>query len=364
MRALVPALLLVLLAGPAFGQARIKDVASVQGVEGGVQGGVLVGRGLVAGLAGTGDGPGFGPTGDARDAILRGTGAPPSPVRGPARSAATVAVTARIPADAVPGQRIDVEVSAIGDARSLAGGTLLPTELADPDGRVRAVASGPVQVSGISAQGAAARVLSGAPNAGRIPAGAMVETAGPGGGGSPPARPRLVLRSPDLTTAARIAQAVSGAFGIGSARATGPSVVELSPPPGLDPVQFLAAVEQLPVTPDAAGAVVTDPASGATLADRAARVAPFAVTHGALRVRIVEEPAVSQPAPFSSGRTVVVPRTRIEIEEGRAGRVLVQDGGTVADLLRALDAAGASPGEVADILRAARAAGALHGDLR
>jgi flagellar P-ring protein precursor FlgI len=358
MRALLPALLLALAAAPAWGQARIKDVAAVQGT----QAGVLVGRGLVAGLAGTGDGPGFGPTGDARDAILRGTGAAPSPVRGPARSAATVAVTARIPSDAVPGQRIDVEVSAVGDARSLAGGTLLPTELADLDGRVRAVASGPVQVSGASAQGAAARILSGAPNAGRIPGGAVVETAGADGG--LPARPRLVLRSPDLTTAARIAQAVSGAFGTGAARATGPSVVELSPPPGLDPVEFLAAVEQLPVTPDAAGAVVTDPASGLTLADRAARVAPFAVTHGALTVRIVEEPAVSQPAPFSSGRTVVVPRTRIEVEEGRGGRVLVQDGGTVADLMRALDAAGASPGEIADILRAARAAGVLHGDLR
>jgi len=361
MRALLAAALLALVAAhaapPAWAQARIKDVAAVEGV----RADVLVGRGLVVGLAGTGDGPGFGATGDARDAFLRGTGAPPSTTAGPARSAATVAVTARVPSDAVPGQRIDVEVSAIGDARGLAGGTLLPTKLAGLDGRVRAVASGSVQVAGVSAQGAAARVLSGAPNAGRIPGGAVVEVAGSGG---LPAAPRLVLRSPDLTTAARIAQAVSNAFGTGTARATGPSVVELSPPAGIDAVQFLAAVEQLPVTPDASGAVVVDPANGVALADGAARVAPFAVTHGSLTVRIVEEPMVSQPAPFSSGRTVVVPRTRIEVEEGRGGRVLVQDGGTVADLMRALDAAGASPGQIADILRAARAAGALHGDLR
>ncbi|CAA9245470.1 MAG: Flagellar P-ring protein FlgI [uncultured Acetobacteraceae bacterium] len=349
-------------AAPAAAQSvRLKDIADVEGV----RDNQLVGYGLVVGLAGTGD--------RLRTAIFTrqslvgmlerlGVNTRDNEAKLDTRNVAAVMVTANLPAFARPGSRIDIAVSALGDATNLMGGTLLVTPLLGADGEVYAVAQGAVATGAISARGAAASVQRGVPTSARISNGAIVEREIPYAlaGRS---TVRLSLRNPDLTTARRMAAAVNRASGAPVATATDPRTVVLALA-GRDPVAFLAEIEQLRVEPDQTARVVIEEASGTIVMGAQVRVSTVAIAQGNLTIRVTETPQVSQPAPLGNGETVVVPRTNIEVEDQAERRMGVLRGGvSLQELVRGLNALGVGPRDLISILQAIKAAGALQSEL-
>ncbi len=350
------------LAAPAAGaEVRIKDIADVEGV----RDNQLVGYGLVVGLNGTGD--------RLRNAIFTrqsligmlerlGVNTRDYETRLETRNVAAVMVTANLPAFARPGSRIDVAVSALGDATNLTGGTLLFTPLLGADGEVYAVAQGTVATGAIAARGVAASVTRGVPTAGRIANGGIVERELPYRLAGRDAL-RLALRNPDFTTARRIAAAINRAAGGQVARATDPRTVALALG-GRDPAAFLAQIEQLRVQPDHPARVVIDEASGTIVMGADVRVSTVAIAQGNLTIRITETPEVAQPNPFARGETVVVPRTQIEVDDQRERRMGVLRGGvTLQELVRGLNSLGVGPRDLINILQAIKAAGALQAEL-
>jgi flagellar P-ring protein FlgI len=349
-------------AAPAAAQSvRLKDIADVEGV----RDNQLVGYGLVVGLAGTGD--------RLRTAIFTrqslvgmlerlGVNTRDNEAKLDTRNVAAVMVTANLPAFARPGSRIDIAVSALGDATNLMGGTLLVTPLLGADGEVYAVAQGAVATGAVSARGAAASVQRGVPTSARISNGAIVEREIPYAlaGRS---TVRLSLRNPDLTTARRMAAAVNRASGAPVATATNPRTVVLALA-GRDPVAFLAEIEQLRVEPDQTARVVIEEASGTIVMGAQVRVSTVAIAQGNLTIRVTEAPQVSQPAPLGNGETVVVPRTNIEVEDQAERRMGVLRGGvSLQELVRGLNALGVGPRDLISILQAIKAAGALQSEL-
>ena len=361
-RLCAPLLLLLALVGPAVAQVRIKDIADIEGV----RENQLVGYGLVVGLNGTGDkleSAVF--TRESLIGMLERLGVN---TRDQARNlktknVAAVMVTAELPAFARSGSRIDVGVSALGDATNLTGGTLLVTPLMAADGEVYGVAQGAVSTSAIAAKGAGQSVTRGVPTAGRIANGATVEreiafrldkAAGI----------RLGLRNPDLTTARRIAEAVNQALGGNVARATDPRTVTLELN-GRDPIEALARLEDVRVQPDNAAVVVIDEASGTVVMGDNVRISTVAIAQGNLTIRVTETPEVSQPGPLSNGRTVVVPRTNIQIDDQHDRKLGILKGSvTLRDLVASLNALGVGPRDLISILQSIKAAGALQADLQ
>lgn len=356
--------LLALLAGPGPAAAqpvRIKDIADIEGV----RDNQLVGYGLVVGLPGTGD--------RLRTAIFTrqtligmlerlGVNTRDNEARLDTRNVAAVMVTANLPAFARPGSRIDVAVSALGDATNLQGGTLLVTPLLGADGEVYAVAQGAVATGAVAARGAGASIQRGVPTSARIASGAIVEREIPYALTGRPAL-RLALRNPDLTTARRIAAAINRAGGPGLATATDPRTVALNLA-GRDPVAVLAEIEQLRVEPDQIARVVIEEASGTIVMGANVRVSTVAIAQGNLTIRITETPQVSQPNPLANGETVVVPRTNIEVEDQAERRMGVLRGGvTLQELVRGLNALGVGPRDLIAILQTIKAAGALQAEL-
>ncbi|GGG28083.1 flagellar P-ring protein [Caldovatus sediminis] len=350
------------LAGPAEAvEVRIKDIADVEGV----RDNQLVGYGLVVGLNGTGD--------RLRTAIFTrqtligmlerlGVNTRDHEARLETKNVAAVMVTANLPAFARPGSRIDVAVSALGDATNLTGGTLLVTPLLGADGEVYAVAQGTVATGAIAARGIAASVTRGVPTAGRIANGGIVEREVPYRLAGREAL-RLALRNPDFTTARRIAAAINRAAGGPVANATDPRTVALALG-GRDPASFLAQIEQLRVTPDQPARVVIDEASGTIVMGADVRVSTVAIAQGNLTIRITETPEVAQPLPFARGETVVVPRTQIEVDDQGERRMGVLRGGvTLQELVRGLNSLGVGPRDLITILQAIKAAGALQAEL-
>jgi flagellar P-ring protein precursor FlgI len=278
---------------------------------------------------------------------------------------AAVMVTANLPPFSTQGTRVDVTVSALGDARSLQGGTLLVTPLLGADGEVYAVAQGSLAIAGFSAQGEAASVTRGVPTVGRIANGALIE------------REiefqlnrvrqlRLALRNPDFTTARRIAAAINDFLGGETAEPTDPSTVAIQIPKNFrgNIIQLLTEVEQLRVDPDQRARIVVDERSGIIVMGKDVRVSTVAVAQGNLTVTISEQPQVSQPAPFSRGQTTVVPRTGVRVDTGDQARLaIVQDGVTLSDLVSGLNALGIGPRDLIAILQAIKAAGALQADI-
>jgi flagellar P-ring protein precursor FlgI len=280
-----------------------------------------------------------------------------------ARNVAAVMVTARLPTFTRPGMRIDVTVSSLGNARSLAGGTLLMTPIAGPDGQVYAVGQGPVQVGGFEAGARGSLVRKNLPTSGRVPSGATVEravlvdlAAGP---------LVLQLNDPDAATASRIAAAVQALLGEGSARALDPAAVEVKVPEASrkDPVGLLARLEELEVEADRRARVVVSERTGTVVAGERVRLRPAAVAHGGLQVAIGQRPVVSQPNPFGEGRTVETPVAQVEAAELGRGIAALPATSTVDELVRALNALGASPRDLVAILQALEAAGALDAEL-
>lgn len=360
---LLAALLLVTLALPAQAQVRIKDIADVEGV----RDNKLVGYGLVVGLNGTGDR--LANAVFTRQSLIGmlerlGVNTRDQEQRLDTKNVAAVMVTANLPPFSRQGTRIDVSISALGDATNLTGGTLLVTPLLGADGEVYAVAQGGVATGAIAARGAAQSITRGVPTAGRIANGAVIERENRFVFAANPVI-RLSLRNPDLTTARRVAEAVNRFARGAAARATDPATIQLQlPGGGADPVAFVTAIEQLRVEPDQVARVIIDEAQGIIVMGAAVRVSQVAIAQGNLTIRITETPQVSQPNAFGQGETVVVPRTNVEVQENGTRRLGVLDGGvTLQTLVNALNSLGVSPRDMIGILQAIKAAGALQAEL-
>lgn len=343
--------------------SRIKDIVDVQGV----RDNVLIGYGLVVGLAGTGDSLTNSPfTEQSLIGMLERLGVNTRGDDLKTRNVAAVMVTATLPPFAAQGTRIDVDVGALGDAKSLLGGMLLVTPLLGADGEVYAVAQGPVAISGFDARGQAASVTRGVATGGRIAAGAIVERELDFTLADLPSL-RLSLRNPDFTTAQRIAQAINASLGGGTAQASDPSSVVLNVPANRrnDIVGLITEIEQLRVLPDQVARVVIDEKSGVIVMGQNVRISTVAIAQGNLTIRITETPQVSQPAPFSEGgETVVVPRTDIQVDDDAERRLaILEEGVSLQELVESLNALGVGPRDMITILQSIKAAGALQAEI-
>ncbi len=359
-------LLVLLVTAPAARAARIKDISTVQGI----RSNQLYGFGLVVGLAGTGDGSEF--TSDiARNMLERmrvGRGLEDVA----ADNLAAVIVTAELPPFVRAGATIDVTVSSFDESSSLRGGTLLLTPLAGADGQVYAVAQGPISVGGFAFSGAAASAQQGHPTVGRIPNGANVEREVP----TTFIRDRaitLCLRTPDFTTASRMAEAID-AQTICKAEVVDAGSVRVQLPRwavGNEVMRYIGELQGLSVQPDARAVVVINEKTGTVVAGEQVGISAVAVSHGNLTVITQELPQVSQPEAFaSSGTTETVDRTAISIieqplrEEQGGSITVLRQGTTVSDVARAMNLLGASPRDIISIFQAMKEAGALHAELR
>jgi flagellar P-ring protein FlgI len=352
---------LLLAAWPVAAQVRIKDITDVEGV----RDNQLVGYGLVVGLNGTGDkldNDVF--TRESLVGMLErlGVNTRDQISKLETKNLAAVMVTAELPPFARSGGRIDVAVSSLGDASNLTGGTLLVTPLLAADGEVYAVAQGAIATGAIAAHGASgSSVTRGVPTAGRISNGATVEREIAYKLDKADAL-WLGLRNPDLTTARRIAAAINRAVG-NIARAADPRTVMLDFG-SRDPVDTLAALEDLRVDPDSPAVVVIDEASGTIVMGANVRVSTVAIAQGNLTIRVTETPQVSQPAPFSNGTTTTVARSQIQIDDQHDKKLGILEGSvTLRDLVASLNALGVGPRDLISILQSIKAAGALQADL-
>ncbi|WP_309645036.1 flagellar basal body P-ring protein FlgI [Phenylobacterium sp.] len=349
-----------LAAGPALAGSRIKDIVEFEGV----RENMLVGYGLVVGLNGTGDSLRNAPfTKQSLEAMLERLGVNTRDANLNTKNVAAVMVTARLPAFVAAGSPIDATVSAMGDAKSLQGGTLLVTPLLGADGQAYAVGQGTVQTGSISAGGASGSSVSkGVPTAGRIAAGAIVERE-IGFQLANMTSMRLTLRNPDFSTAGKIAGVINGRYA-GSARADNPTIVTISAPRGQDMVSFISQVENLTVEPDGPAKVVIDEIAGVIVMGENVRVSTVAIAQGNLTITVRESPAVSQPAPFSRGETTVVPQSDVTVEEEKGKQFLtVKNGASLSSLVAGLNALGVTPRDMISILQTIKAAGALQADI-
>jgi flagellar P-ring protein precursor FlgI len=340
--------------------ARLKDLAAVDGV----RDNMLVGYGLVVGLKGTGDRQQTVFSTQTLANLLDKMGITVNPTAIRVNNIASVMVTATLPPYADPGGRLDVLVNSIGDASSLQGGTLLLTPLKAATGEVYAAAQGPISIGGFSAGNAQAGVQLNHPTVGRIASGALVEKASPT---APPSSTslKLHLRRPDFSTAARVAEALNKKFGPAVAQAQNAGIVQVQVPEAFrsKPVEFIAALEPLEVPSDRAARVVLNERTGTVAIGKDVRVAPVAVLHGNLTVQIVTSFDVSQPAPLSQGQTTVTPQTAVTVKEEKARNILLKEGISVEELIKALIGIGSTPRDVIAIMQSIAAAGALDADL-
>lgn len=343
--------------------ARLKDLITVEGV----RDNQLVGYGLVVGLAGTGDSFQTVFSAQILTNILQRMGILVAPTAIRVRNTAAVMLTATLPPFAQPGTRIDVTTAAVGDAKNLQGGLLLLTPLKGPDGQVYSTAQGPVVTGGFVAGGSGNSKTLNHPTVGRVPEGAIVErtvAASP----LPGPRLRLQLRHADFTTAARIAEAVNQNFSTGGrpiAQAENPAVVAIETPQsyGSRQVAFLSELENLTVEADRPARVVVNERTGTIVLGKEVRIAPVAIMQGALTVEIQTSAAVSQPPPLSSGTTTVTPQVTVGAKEEKARNVVLKQGATVEELVRALTLIGTTPRDIIAILQSLRAAQALDAEL-
>jgi flagellar P-ring protein precursor FlgI len=347
---------------PAQAQVMLRDLVSIEGV----RTNQLVGYGLVVGLQGTGDtlrNAQF--TQQSLTAMLERMGVNVTGLQMQTRNVAAVVVTATLPAFARQGSPLDVQVSSMGDAKSLVGGTLMVTPLLGADGQVYAVGQGPVVVGGFQAAGAGQAVKTGVQTAGRIPGGATVEREIPNTLDDLDTL-HLALRDPDFTTAERIQQAINAQLGPGTAQATDLGTVDLHVPPAFNHqvTALLAQVERIEVKPDTPARVVIDEKSGTIVVGADVKLDPVAVTHGNLTVRVTETPQVSQPAPFSGGRTTVTPNTQIDVNDHADRKLQILNRSvTLKELVDGLNVLGLGPRDLIQVLNALKAAGALHAEL-
>jgi flagellar P-ring protein precursor FlgI len=280
------------------------------------------------------------------------------------KNVAAVFVTGALPPFARAGGQIDVTVSAIGDAKSLVGGTLVLTPLKAADGQIYAVAQGTVIAAGVSASGQGASIVQGVPTAGVIPAGARVEREIEFDF-SALTSVRLALRTPDFTTAERIETAINKEYGRKVARMldAGTVLLDIKKAREASAAHTLGRVEQISVRPEMRARVVVDQNSGTVVMGERVRISNVAVSQGNLTIRVQEQPVAVQPNPFSRGDTIVVPRTTASIEENPGnGLIEVSEGTTLSEVIAGLNALGVSSRDMIDILKSIKAAGALHAE--
>jgi flagellar P-ring protein precursor FlgI len=341
---------------------RIKDIASFDGV----RDNQLLGYGLVVGLNGSGDSDQTKFPVQTLTNLLERSGISIRRTDITVKNIAAVMVTANLPPMAKQGTRLDVLVSSMGDAKSLAGGTLLMTPLKGGDGQVYAVAQGAVSTSSFSYGGQAASAQKNHPTAGRVPEGALVERELPYALTNR-SQLRLNLHQPDFTTASRVASVINKKFQSAIAVCNDPGSVTLSLPEKYqgNTVEFAAALEGLQVQPDMPAKVVLNERTGTIVIGSDVRISTVAVAHGNLTLTIKETPEVSQPEPFSRvGETVVVPRTSVKVNEEKGGGLhLLKEGANIGDVVKALNAIGVTPRDLIGIMQAIKAAGALQGEL-
>jgi flagellar P-ring protein precursor FlgI len=353
--------LATLLAMPAQA-ARIKEVARVQGV----RSNQLSGYGIVVGLDGTGDQSTQAPfTTQSIVAMLQQMGITvPQGTSMQLRNVAAVMVTAELPPFAQPGQRLDVNVSSLGNAKSLRGGTLIATPLKGADGQIYALAQGNLIVGGAGASAGGSKVQINHLAAGRVPEGATVERAVPSAFASGDTL-QLDLHAADFATARAVARAITAAKGAGTAQAMDGRVVKVKAPPEADErIGFLADIENLSIElAKPAAKIVLNPRTGSVVMNEAVTLGTCAVAHGALTVTVNSTPVISQPPPLSQGQTVVGEKADIAISQQGSALMQLPPGAKLADVVKALNALGATPMDLLAILQAMKAAGALHADI-
>lgn len=359
MKKLIFSLLLTLIIASPLQASRIKDIATLEGI----RDNQLVGYGLVVGLNGTGDSDKTQFTIQSLVNMLERMGVTVERDKVKVDNVAAVMVTASLPPFARSGSKFDVTISSLGDADSLAGGTLLMTPLRGPDGEVYAVSQGPVVVGSLSFGGKAAKVQKNHPTVGRIPDGALVEKDAPGQLDGD--HLVLRLRDADYTTMDRMSHALNQRFGLNTAAPIDGASVAVHPPDEFRgrTVAFLAEMEKIEVDPDIPARIVVNEKTGTIVMGQEVRIDTVAVSHGNLSMVISESADVSQPNPLAGGQTTVVPKTGIQVTEEGGALVMMNMGVSIADIAQALNAIGASPRDLIAILQAIKAAGALHADL-
>jgi flagellar P-ring protein precursor FlgI len=354
--------LMMIYAPVADAASRIKDLVDIEGI----RENQLVGYGLVVGLNGTGDKLNNSPfTRQSLEAMLERLGVNTRDSNLRTKNVAAVMVTANLPPFSTQGTRIDVTVSALGDSKSLQGGTLLVTPLKGANGEVYAVGQGSVAIAGFKAEGNAASITRGVPTVGRISNGAIIEREIKHRLGQQSSL-RLALRNPDLTTAKRISRAINAFTGSSIAKAIDPSTVRLHLESKYSPdiVAMLTEIEQIYVEPDQKARVVIDERTGIIVMGRDVKVSTVAVAQGNLTVTISEKPQVSQPEPFSDGVTTEVPRTNVTVDdEGNRKLGILSSGVNLRQLVNGLNALGIGPRDMISILQAIKAAGALQAEI-
>ena len=352
----------LLAGGQAAASSRIKDIADFEGV----RENQLVGYGLVVGLNGTGDN--IKSINFAKESLISmldqlGINARDGQLK--SKNIAAVMVTASLPPFARQGSRIDVMVSAMGDAKSLQGGTLIATPLSGANGEVYAVAQGQIATGSVSAQGNNASVTRGVPTSGRIANGAIIENEIDFALDSLK-NIRIALRNPDFTTARRISDAINAMLGQPASKALDPATVDLQIPQEYEDkvVDLMTKVEQLQVQPDQLAKVVIDESSGIIVIGKDVKINRLAIAQGNLTIKISEIPMVSQPLPFSNGTTVTQNVTAIDVNEEVNSRLSVLDTGVnLQELVDGLNALGVTPRDLISTLQAVKASGALQADI-
>ncbi|MGA3042002.1 MAG: flagellar basal body P-ring protein FlgI [Bryobacteraceae bacterium] len=359
-KALVALSLSGLLALSSAGAAtRLKELISLEGV----RDNQLLGYGLVVGLAGTGDRQQTLFPAQSLTNLLERMGLTVSPTTIQVKNTAAVMVTATLPPFVEPGARIDATIAAVGDAPSLQGGVLLMTGLKGPDGQVYAVAQGPTVLGGFVAGGGTNVRIVNHPTVARIPNGAIVERAAPSRNLGDLLR--VQLRRADFTTAARVVEILNKRFG-SIAQAENSALISVKLPANYrqNTTGFVAEMEQLTVETDRGAQIVVNERTGTIIMGKDVQIAPVAMMQGSLTVEIQTRLTVSQPNPLSSGTTQVVPNTTVDVKQEQARNVLLKDGATVEELVRALTAIGSTPRDIISILQNLKDAGALDADLK
>ena len=343
-------------------EVRLKELVSLEGV----RDNQLVGYGLVVGLNGTGDKRQTLFTAQSLTNILQQMGVTVQPLQILIRNTAAALVTATLPPFAQPGSRIDATVAAIGDASNLQGGLLIMTSLRGIDGQVYSVAQGPVVTGGFVVGAAGTSQTVNHPTVGRLPAGATIERLAPSA--SPANQVKLQLHQADFTTAVRIADAVNHHFSASPsiAHADNSGLVSIAVPPTFSSrgAEFVAELEGLTVETDRPAKVVINERTGTIVMGKEVRVSPVAIMHGNLTVEIQTAFNVSQPNPLAAGSTTVVPQVNVEAKEQKARNVVLKEGATVEELVRALSSIGSTARDIIAILQALRSAGALESEIQ
>ena len=351
---------LLVLATPAHAE-RVRDLGAFQGV----RTNQLTGYGIVVGLAGTGD-DNLEYTIQSMKAVASRFGLNlPANINPGLKNAAVVLITADLPPFAKPGQKIDITVASMGKAKSLRGGALIMTPLMGADGQIYAMAQGNLAVGGLGIEGKdGSSVVVNVPSTGRIPEGATVERAVATGFDTTPTLTFNLARS-DFTTAQNVASAINGRFGAGVAEAVDGVSIRVNAPAGADTrATIMSGIENLDVvSAEPPAKVIVNARTGTVVINSAVRVGPAAVTHGKLTVRIDEKQTVVQPAPFSNGVTANEQKSGVQVDEEKKPMFLLAPGPKLADIVKAVNAIGASPSDLVAILEALKEAGALKAEL-